>query len=210
MYEIGKIKDITNQRFGKFIALKYKYCKKGEGAMWECICDCGKTAIVSGHNLRLGRIKSCGCLKHETAPHTIHNLSNTKIYNAYCAMIQRCYNENNKNYKDYGGRGIKICDEWLQDFMNFYNWAINNGKLTIDRVDNNRGYEPNNCRWVTMKVQSMNRRNNLKFKYKGKERTVKELANIAGITEKQFRHRLERGWSIFRIINTPINASKRK
>ena len=132
-----------------------------------------------------------------------HGMTRTRLYRIYDAMKQRCYNPDHKKYKDYGARNITICDEWLNDRTTFFNWALSNGyndNLTIDRIDNNKGYSPDNCRWVDMSIQRYNRRNTILLKYKGEYKTVKEIAQIENISYgtaytryvKRKKHRLPR------------------
>ena len=131
-----------------------------------------------------------------------HGKRNTRIYGIYQKMKQRCYNKNNSNYIRYGARGIKICDEWLDKengFINFYNWSMRNGytdKLTIDRINNDGNYEPSNCRWVTNKIQSNNRRSNIFITYKNKTQTMTEWADEFGISRERIRNKLQKGLSM--------------
>ena len=156
--------DIAGQRFGTLTAVKPCGINKNRKVLWECICDCGKQSIVVGQDLRRGKTKSCGC--HGCSNHgvTKHNLSNTRIYRIWNGMKNRCMNPTQSSYRYYGGRGISVCDEWINSFDKFKNWAYANGysdELTIDRIDVNGNYEPSNCRWVTMKEQATNKRKSL-------------------------------------------------
>lgn len=132
--------------------------------------------------------------------YTKHGKRKTKLYNVWNTMRDRCYNKNNKRYKDWGGRGIAVCDEWRNDFMNFYNWAYENGyneNLTIDRIDNNKGYEPSNCRWVTRKQQARNRRSNINFTYNGETHCIVEWCELLGLKPKTVYQRIHYyNWSI--------------
>lgn len=204
---MGKLKDISGQRFGYLTAIKIHHKIKTSTRttyFWLCKCDCGNYSIVPAGNLKSGHTKSCGCLKHKPSRIT-HNLSKTRLYNIYNGMKSRCQNTNNPRYKDYGERGIKICPEWLENFMNFYNWAINNGysdHLTIDRIDNNGDYEPKNCRWVDYIRQNNNRRNSHIIKYNGISHTLAEWAKIYNLDASLILYRLNRGWSIEKAFTT--------
>lgn len=169
-------KDLSGEKFGKLTVIKLHhkkrcYTPKGKSVgfkkFWLCQCDCGNITIVEGCALKNGNTKSCGCYRMELLKHNfvIHNKTNTRLFRIWDGMKTRCYNHKSNRYKNYGGRGIKICDEWLNDFMSFYNWAVSNGyndNLSIDRVNNNGNYEPSNCRWATAKEQANNRTNNKK------------------------------------------------
>ena len=151
------------EKYNKLTVIEKTDIRKRRSVVYKCKCDCGNITYVTSTNLKYGYIKSCGCYQKEQASKTNkkHGLSNTKLFYVWQDMKGRCNNPNHHAYKDYGGRGIKICDEWQNDFMSFYTWAINNvykEKLTIDRKNNNGNYEPNYCRWTTMKIQCQNRR----------------------------------------------------
>ncbi len=149
-------KDLTGQKFGHLTAIKPVGKNKHGNILWECKCDCGNTKIFPGGKLTSGRATNCNCLtklikSKNASKHGITAGKKPRTFIIWNGMKQRCYNKRSISYKNYGARGIKICDEWLT-FENFHNWAINNGysdNLEIDRIDNDKGYCPSNCRWVT-------------------------------------------------------------
>lgn len=152
-----------------------------------CRCDCGNMVSVVGCSLLEGKTKSCGCLKNEVLVKRskTHGMTNTRIYQTYRSMRQRCINPNNKCYKFYGGKGITICQEWLDDFTAFYTWAMNNGyddSLTIERKDVSKGYNPENCTWIPMSEQCLNRTVNHFVTYKGEKMTLSELARKVDVS----------------------------
>ena len=162
---MGKVLELKGQRFGRLTIIKRVENDKWKNAKWLCQCDCGNVKKINGYELKNGHTKSCGCLQKERASkarkthgHKINRVV-TKTYTAWQSMLKRCDNPKNKNYKDYGGRGIKVCDRWLHSFENFLSdiGKAPNG-LTLDRKNNNGNYEPNNCRWVAMTEQNQNSR----------------------------------------------------
>lgn len=154
-----RIKDLTGSRYGKLvvISLSQKRSKWGE-TIWNCLCDCGNLKEIVGRSLTRGKTKSCGCLCVEKAKqtHTKHAKSASGSYATWEAMIQRCKNPNSSNYKNYGGRGIDVCEDWLQ-FEKFYEDMGDRPEgYSIDRIDNTKSYSKNNCRWATKQQQSFN------------------------------------------------------
>lgn len=140
-----------------------------------------------------------------------HGLRHTRIYGIWLQMKNRCYNTNTERFKDYGGRGISICEEWRNDFKSFYNWSMSNGYkegLTIDRINNDGNYEPKNCRWVEIKIQNRNARSNHLITYKNETRCISEWVEITGISRSVITNRLKYGWDIERIFSIPIRKHK--
>ena len=160
---MAKLIDLTGQRFGRLTVVERTGTSKNGNALWACRCDCGNVAVVRGASLKNGITRSCGCLIAESTKdrNTTHGLRKTRLYHVWANMKDRCLNPNTPSYSYYGGRGITICDEWRDDFQAFYDWAMANGHrddLSIDRIDNDKGYNPDNCRWATHSEQMHNRR----------------------------------------------------
>lgn len=178
--------DLTGKTINNLFVIKRVENTKSGNTRWLCKCICGKEFITNGTAIRIGHTKSCGCLRKEktSGKNCIlykHGLYRTRLYKTWHNMIQRCSNKNNIHFKNYGGRGIKVCDDWKNDFLSFYNWAINNGykdNLTIDRIDVNGNYEPSNCRWVTMKEQSNNRTSNHLITFNNETHNMMEWSKI--------------------------------
>lgn len=171
--------------------------RKRKEKQYKCKCACGNITYVTGYNLRSGQTKSCGCLS-KLNHYKTHGKSNTRLYRIYNNMKERCYNKNVSQYRDWGGRGITICDEWLNDFMSFYDWAYENGyddNLSIDRIDNNKSYSPDNCRWVDVKTQNNNKRSNVYLTFKGKTQSLQKWADDLGIPKSRLQNRYYRNWS---------------
>lgn len=216
---MGVFIDLTGKRFGKLVVIERAQDKvelSGKHRIqWLCKCDCGNSTIVTGENLRVGKTHSCGCLVKEKLRKvaTTHGETNTRLYTIWTSMKGRCNNPNNPYYHRYGGRGIKMCDEWNNDFLSFKNWAYQNsyvedakrGECTIDRIDNNRGYSPDNCRWVSQKMQMNNVSYNHRETYNGETHTVAEWADILQIPYDKLECRLSRGMPFERAINKNID-----
>lgn len=200
-----KVHDLTGQTFGKLTVLSRADNNKKNRAMWKCVCECGRTSIVSGSNLLCGTTRSCGCLVRK------HGLAHKeRLYNIWVGMHQRCRDKNTKYYKNYGGRGITVCQLW-NEYITFRKWALSNGyddALTIDRIDPDGNYEPSNCRWVSYKVQNNNLRSNVIVTYKGKEMTMKQLAEKVGMSYPLLKERLSRGWTVERAVSTPVQNKR--
>lgn len=177
-----------------------------------CQCDCGNYTTVRADALKNGNTKGCGCLMVDA--HKKHGKSNHRLFHIWTSMLQRCYNSKNPAYTNYGGRGINICNEWRSDFSLFFNWAMQNGysdDLSIDRIDVNGDYCPDNCRFVTSKEQSRNTRKTIMVTYKDEIRPFTEWCEILGLPEVSVRYRLSHGWSVEKAFETPIRKlHKRK
>lgn len=208
---MAQYKDITGQKFGRLTAIKELQKSKYVGntriqrAKWLCKCDCGKETVVIKENLSRGITKSCGCLKNDTQNNKTHGMSKTRFYSEWCSMIRRCENKKDKSYRRYGGRGITVCDRWRKDFMNFYEdmQGDYDDGLTLDRIDNSLGYNPSNCRWVSMKQQQNNRTNNVVFEIDGKKHTMSEWCDIFGLSNSMVRSRYHRGCEIDKLFLHP-------
>ena len=196
--------DLTGQRFGRLVALKFTGDDKNRHRLWECRCDCGRTVNIDINSLRSGKSKSCGCSRKGI--NKTHGKSGTRLYGIWADMLQRTYNPDERCYANYGGRGITVCDEWME-FEAFYQWAIQNGyseELTIDRIDNDKGYFPENCRWVTRKVQGNNKRSNRRLEYQGQTKTLEDWAILFGMKLGTVANRLNLGLSVEKALEIPV------
>ncbi len=163
---MAKFKDLTGTIFGRLTVINWVTVTPYPKRRWRCLCSCGKACTVKQENLRQGHTRSCGCLREETRPFNsrTHGHSRgyklTKEYRAWRSMRDRCNRPGNKHYANYGGRGITVCERWQHSFENFLTdiGTAPNAKLTLDRINNNEGYSPDNCRWTTRYQQRMNQR----------------------------------------------------
>lgn len=197
-----KLIDLTGLKVNRLTVLRRADSDKYGHPRWICRCDCGNEVRVLGSDLRIGKAQSCGCWRKERMGelNKTHGHKNDRLYNIWGRMKQRCENPKYYKYKDYGGRGIAVCDEWRLDFHAFYEWALSHGYedgLTLERVDNDKGYCPDNCRWATRKEQNNNRRSNRRITYNGETHTIAEWSKITGIKQGTIRNRIALyGWPV--------------
>lgn len=194
--------NLVGDKYGMLTVVEKAGISKNGHTNWICQCECGNVTIVNSGHLREKRgVKSCGCLCEKVGERTYkHGASQTKLYDIWIGMKERCENRNHKYFADYGGRGIKVCPEW-QEFIPFMEWSYKNGydenakrgDCTIDRKNVNGNYEPSNCRWVNMKTQSRNRRNTLIIEYNGRKEVLSKLCEDMGINYTKVRSRMQRG-----------------
>ncbi len=203
-----KIDEVGN-RYGRLLVLREAERSKGGNARWNCLCDCGNEVITRGDRLRRGTTVSCGCYVIEKV--TTHGKSGTKIHRTYYNIKQRCNNKNNPDYHRYGGRGIKIL---FESFEEFYEWALKNGyqnNLSIDRINNDGNYSPDNCRWTTAAEQSKNRRDNVNITHPETGETMCALdwgKRLGGSSRTLVHNRINRGWTPQEAITTPVGAQR--
>lgn len=218
---LGRAMDLKGHKYNRLLVLEYKDRWGGENrTRWKCKCDCGNIAYVLGKELRSGGTKSCGCLHADVMPEhnrkhkTTHGMSDTRIYNIWNKMVERCTLIGGTKYDEYGGKGIKVHEEWRDNFVSFYEWSMDNGyedKLTIDRIDNDGDYTPNNCRWVGWNTQARNRSNTILYEYNGVNKPLIEWAEILGIKSDTLYSRYKnglRGKELLRVIDMRTNGKR--
>ena len=208
--------DLTGEKYGRLTVLsrdKDRMSKSGRTeTMWLCKCNCGNIVSVRGASLRNGNTASCGCYRSECSSQRMHNnkithgFGGTRIYKIWRGMIRRCENEHDERYNRYGARGIKVCEDW-HDVRNFVKWAYDNGykdNLTIERLDNDLGYNPSNCIWADRYVQNNHTSRNHLITYNGKTQTMAQWSRETGLPYSTIKSRLNKhGWSVERALSTP-------
>lgn len=212
---MGKFIDLTGQRFGRLSVVKRTGCFNDGQVAWQCVCDCGKAITVRSRDLRTGHTRSCGCLQQDVCRETIIEFhkqmgydghTQRPVFQVWKDMIRRCYDIENESYKNYGGRGIRVCSEW-HDPRSFEQWALDNGfhkGLQLDRKDNEGDYQPNNCRFVSRIENCNNKRTNRRVELDGQEKTLAQWARYYGISYAVVRTRIFRGWTIRDALTKPV------
>lgn len=199
--------NLEGKRFGRLSVISRTKNDSRNNTQWICCCDCGRVTIVRGSHLTSGNTRSCGCLDIEAISKNNfkHGMWNTRIYNIWKKMKDRCYNPNSPNYKYYGAKGVKVCDEW-QDFSGFYRWVQTtnyNDKLTIDRINCFGNYEPSNFRWATMKEQNNNTSKNFLITIGTETKSAQEWSEASGLHRTTILARIKNGWSAEEAVLTP-------
>lgn len=205
--------DVTGEKYHMLTAINYVGTDENHAAYWLFRCECGNEKVIALNSVRRkkGFVSSCGCkdiLMHHSNPNRLsHGMCGTRLYRIWKAMKTRCTNPNSKDYRNYGGRGITVCNEWKNDFQTFYEWSKIHGytdDLTIDRIDPNGNYEPSNCRWVSLKIQANNRRSDRYISFNGETHTAKEWEDITGIKSSTIRKRLSLGWDVEKTLTLSV------
>ena len=197
--------NILNQKFDRLLVIeKLDERYSNGGIAWRCVCDCGNETIVTTSSIVSGRTTSCGCYNKEKS--RSHGMSHTSEYKVWTGMVTRCSDESHKSFDNYGKRGIQICDRWLNSFENFYTDMAPRPSLdhTIDRIDNDGNYEPNNCRWATWEEQANNRRTNVYYEYNGETLTLSQISRREGIGRATLENRLSSGLSLEEAVKKPV------
>lgn len=219
---MGNFIDLTGKTFGKLKVFERSENTKRGQAQWKCVCDCGNVCIVVGSSLQRRATTSCGCYRKEISKINLnrckHGKRNSRVYNSWRGIKGRCYNPKNNEYKRYGGRGIKVCDEWLDKengFINFYNYVsklphYGEPGYSINRIDNDGNYAPNNVEWSDDITQANNKRNNCKIHYSGEEHTMAEWERILGFPKDLIKNRIRRGWPVERALTEKPKKRKNR
>lgn len=210
---MGSRVDLTGKRFGRLIVTGYAGPDKYKNATWKCVCDCGNISVAAGCRLRAMQTKSCGCLWKEinTGITLSQEGKQTRLYQIWNGMKQRCSNKKHCGYHNYGGRGVRVCAEW-ECFTSFYKWATDNGYrdgLSIDRIDGNGNYAPGNCRWIPFRLQGMKTSRIHLLEFNGEVKSMAEWSRISGIPYSVLIARINRhGWTTEKALTTPIKPKE--
>lgn len=199
-----RLKDLTGMWFGRWFVIE-RAPNKGKATMWRCRCYCGTEKIVHGTSLKSGKSAMCRKCSYLSRKPRLHGLSHHPLYRIWQRIKSSTTNPNHQDYEWYGGKGVRVCEEWFDDFLKFYEWSISNGYqpgLTIDRIEVNGDYEPSNCRWVPFKEQTLNRTDNVWLTHDGITRTIHEWSQITGIKPSTLYARYHRGWPPTKILST--------
>jgi hypothetical protein len=212
--------DIRGQRFGRLVAISPTKLRRGSGnVVWWVVCDCNEYLLIAAHTLRNGHTQSCGCWQRERVSElfTTHGMLGTPEYTVWKSMIARCHNPNTNNYEDYGGRGIQVCDRWRESFENFYEDMGprprgEDGVLwTLDRIDCNGPYSPDNCRWADLETQNNNKNDTHWVEFRGEKLSVAQWERKLGMPPNTLSKRLNTyGWPIERALTTPVRKCKKR
>jgi hypothetical protein len=209
-----QFKDIEGQRFTRWVVLGYAGQNERKASLWYCRCDCGTVRIVKSNDLLSNKSKSCGCLQHEiTAERNYkHGLATAPEHQIWTQMKVRCNNPKNKGYKNYGGRGIKVCERWQKSFADFISdmGQRPSPNHSIERIDNDGDYEPQNCKWATYTEQANNTRNNHFLTFNGETLTINQWARKLGIDRRVLTSRLIRGWSVERVLGEKLHKIRKR
>lgn len=210
--------DLSGERFGMLLVVDKAYLRTSPNGktdmLWHCKCDCGNEKDVLERSLIYAGTKSCGCLQrqHIQELRRRHGETGTRLYQAWENMRARCNRKSSREYENYGGRGIRVCDEWQNNYESFRDWALDNGysdNLTLDRKNVNGNYCPENCRWISNQLQQYNKRTNRNISFNGKTQTITQWAKEYKIPVKTLQGRLDKSkWSIEKALTTPVTKNK--
>lgn len=201
-------RDLCGMKFGRLTAISPRP-PEGVPRRWNCVCECGKESVHAGLPMVQGRIKSCGCYRREFKPRLTHGRSKTSMETTWRHMLERCMDPESKSYKNYGARGIKVCERWL-DFTAFIeDMGDKPVGTSLDRIDVNGHYEPGNCRWATMKQQNRNRRNNRLIEYQGRTQCLSEWEEEFSLPKGRLLNRLQLGFTVADALTRPIRKTTR-